>query len=187
MTDWLITPHDPSDLEAIVALVNSAYRGDGAKVGWAHESDYIDGQRTSVADLAADLAADPAPTLLVARRSGGGEILACVMIERITAPDGGLTGYIGMLTVRPDLQAAGLGRVVLEAAEEYARLAGADRARMTVISIRDTLIAWYLRRGYRLTGERRPFPYGDERFGAPRVAGLEFVVLEKALTRDLRA
>jgi GNAT superfamily N-acetyltransferase len=179
MTDWLITPHTPSDLEAIVVLVNSAYRGDSAKAGWTHESDYIDGQRTSLADLETDLAS---ATLLVARHKAGGEILACVMIERAMAPDGALAGYIGMLTVRPDLQATGLGRVMLEVAEDVCVGFGAAKAQMTVVSIRDALIAWYQRRGYRLTGETRPFPYGDERFGKPRVEGLTFVVLEKPLS-----
>ena len=184
MTDWLITPYVPAELAAVVALVNSAYRGGGAKVGWAHESDYIDGQRTSVADLAAELTADPAPSLLVLRQQAGGDILACAMIERLIDPDGQAAGYIGMVTVRPDLQAGGVGRAMLGAAERHAVQTGATRARMTVVSIRDTLIAWYERRGYRLTGERRPFPYDDERFGVPRVAGLEFVVLEKALTGE---
>ena len=181
MTDWLITPCAPSDLEAVVALVNSAYRGQSARAGWTHEADYIDGQRTSAADLARDLAAEPAPLLLALRREAGGEILACAMVERIDEPDGRVVGYIGMLTVRPDLQADGLGRDMLAAAERRARLDGADRARMTVVSIRDSLIAWYQRRGYQLTGETRPFPYGDERFGQPRVEDLQFVVLEKAL------
>jgi ribosomal protein S18 acetylase RimI-like enzyme len=182
MSNWLITPHTPSDLEAVVALVNSAYRGAGAKAGWTHESDYIDGQRTSLADLKAELASEAAPTLLVARRQAGGEILACVMIERTTATDGAPAGYIGMLTVKPDLQASGLGRVLLNAAEVFCVGFGARKAQMTVVSIRDTLIAWYERRGYRLTGETRPFPYGDERFGQPRVEGLAFVVLEKSLS-----
>jgi hypothetical protein len=52
---------------------------------------------------------------------------------------------------------------------------------MTVVSIRESLIAWYQRRGYHLTGERLPFPYDDERFGLPRRPDLEFVVLEKPL------
>lgn len=180
MTDWLITPHRPDELAEVAELVNSAYRGASAKVGWAHESDYIDGQRTSLADLKADLAiAD----MLVLRESAGGPILACVVVEPITEAGGGKVGYIGMLTVKPDLQAGGVGRVLLAAAEDHARGFGADRARMTVVSIRDTLIDWYLRRGYHLTGERRPFPYDDERFGIPRVQGLEFVVLEKQLGR----
>ncbi|HEX4179305.1 MAG TPA: GNAT family N-acetyltransferase [Caulobacteraceae bacterium] len=182
MTQWLITPHRPSDLESIVALVNSAYRGDSAEVGWTHESDYVDGQRTSLADLQGELAAEPAPKLLVVRQEAGGEIIACVMIERLVDADGGVAGYIGMLTVHPARQADGLGRMVLAAAEDQARADGAMRARMTVVSIRDTLIAWYERRGYRLTGETRPFPYEDGRFGAPRVPDLKFVVLEKPLT-----
>jgi hypothetical protein len=52
---------------------------------------------------------------------------------------------------------------------------------MTVVDRRDTLIAWYERRGYRLTGERQPWPYHDPRIGRPTVADLGFVVLEKAL------
>ena len=181
MPDWLITPYAPSELDAIAALVNSAYRGHSAKTGWAHESDYIDGQRTSAADLAVELSDASPPSLLVLRGEAGGEILACVMIERIVEAGGRVVGYIGMLTVKPDLQAGGVGRALLQASEDFARGFGAVVARMTVVSIRDTLIAWYERRGYRLTGERRPFPYDDARFGVPRVRGLEFVVLEKGL------
>jgi ribosomal protein S18 acetylase RimI-like enzyme len=186
MTQWLITPHHPSDLPEVVDLVNSAYRGQSAKAGWTHEGDYVDGQRTSLADLQAILASEPAPKLLVVRQAAGGAILACVMIERELDPDGGVAGYIGMLTVKPDLQAGGVGRAVLAAAEAQAYADGAVRARMTVVSIRDTLIAWYERRGYRLTGETRPFPYEDSRFGVPRVPNLTFVVLEKPLTDAAR-
>ena len=86
-----------------------------------------------------------------------------------------------MLTVRPDLQDRKLGRELLSAAETYAAGRGARRLRMTVVGLRDTLIAWYQRRGWRLTGETRPFPYADQRFGVPRRDDLDFVVLEKAL------
>ena len=127
-----------------------------------------------------------APSLLVLRAEAGGEILACAMIERIVETGGRVVGYIGMVTVKPDLQAGGVGRVMLAAAEDHARAFGAARARMTVVSIRDTLIAWYERRGYHLTGETRPFPYGDDRFGVPRVPDLEFVVLEKGVGRFAR-
>jgi len=184
MQDWLIAPCAPSDIEAVAELVNSAYRGDTARTGWTHEADYIGGQRTSAADLAAELAANPASTLLALRKADDGDILACVMVERVDGSDGRRAGYIGMLTVRPDLQADGLGRVLLEAAEQYARRDGADRARLTVVSIRESLIAWYVRRGYALTGETRPFPYDDQRFGEPRRDDLEFVVLEKSLTGE---
>ena len=50
---------------------------------------------------------------------------------------------------------------------------------MTVVNVRDTLIAWYQRRGYALTGETKPFPYDDKRFGTPLRDDLYFVMLEK--------
>jgi ribosomal protein S18 acetylase RimI-like enzyme len=87
-----------------------------------------------------------------------------------------------MVTVAPRLQARGLGRLMLSASEEQAvRLFAATRIEMTVISQRTELIAWYERRGYRLSGERRPFPADDPRFGLPRRDDLEFIVLEKPL------
>ena len=89
--------------------------------------------------------------------------------------------YLGMLTVAPAVQARGVGRVMLEAAEHRARQMGAQVIVMTVIFLRDSLISWYERRGYRKTGETKPFPYGDERFGLPHRPDLHFVVLEKAL------
>jgi hypothetical protein len=56
---------------------------------------------------------------------------------------------------------------------------GGKRIRMHVVNVRDALITRYLRRGYRKTGE--PFPYGDDRFGAPLRDDLSFLVLEKDL------
>ena len=181
MPDAVIAPCRPDDLPAIVDLVNAAYRGTSGQTGWTSEVGYIDGQRTSLGDLRRDLAADTRPVLLSLRQSEAGEILACALIEHSRGKDGAEVAYIGMVTVRPDQQAGGIGRKILQAAEDFARERGAVRARMTVVSIRDTLIAWYERRGYRLTGEQQPFPYDDTRFGVPRHPGLEFVVLEKAL------
>jgi GNAT superfamily N-acetyltransferase len=86
---------------------------------------------------------------------------------------------LGLLTVRPDLQNRQLGRTLLRAAEELAKERGAHRIHMTVVNVRTTLIAWYERRGYTLTGKTQPFPYGDERFGRPLRDDLHFVVLEK--------
>ncbi len=53
--------------------------------------------------------------------------------------------------------------------------------RLKVVNARDTLIAWYVRRGYRLTGETLPFPYHDRRFGTPRRDDLTFVILDKEI------
>jgi len=168
----------PAELPTIAALVNGAYRATGPDQGWTSEADYIDGERTDAATLARDLAAQPAARLLVWRDEPGAPILGCVWLE----PAGGDAWYLGMLTVRPDLQARQLGRALLAAAEDAAAGKGARRIRMTVVNVRDTLIAWYERRGYVLTGELLPFPYDDPIFGAPRRPDLAFVVLEKPLT-----
>jgi ribosomal protein S18 acetylase RimI-like enzyme len=175
----------PSDLEAVAALVNGAYRGHGGARGWTHEADYIDGPRTSAEALRADLAAQAAQReggLFVWRDAAGAEALGCVWLEPADAD----AWYLGMLSVRPDLQDRQLGRAILQAAEAWTAERGARRVRMTVINTRDTLIAWYERRGYVRTGETQPFPYGDDRFGKPSREDLCFVVLEKAV-RPLRS
>jgi ribosomal protein S18 acetylase RimI-like enzyme len=165
-----------ADATAVVALVNSAYRGDSSRTGWTTEADLLGGQRTDVAGILEVISADERRLLL--HRAADGALLACVLLER--KPGGGC--YLGMLTVRPDLQAAGLGRRLLAAAEEYAAAElGASYVEMTVIGLRTELIAWYERRGYAHTGECRRFPYGDERFGQPRRPDLAFEVLRKSL------
>ena len=172
-----LTPADPRDLEAVAALVNSAYRGETSRRGWTTEADYLDGQRTDAETLRRDLAGNENAVLLTYRDGEDGLLLGTVWLE----PAGEEAWYLGMLTVRPDQQARQLGRTVLAGAEAEAARRGAKRVIMTVVNIRDTLIAWYERRGYRLTGETRPFPYDDERFGVPRRDDLAFVVLEKVL------
>ncbi len=164
------------DLTALHALIESAYRGDSARRGWSHEADLLHGQRTDLAALEAALG-DPAQHLLVLR--DGDSLAACVSL---TDKGDGLA-YLGLLTVDPGRQASGIGRLLLAASEDHARQAyGAMRIEMTVIAQREELIAWYERRGYSRTGETRPFPAADPRFGLPRRDDLVFVVLEKRLT-----
>lgn len=163
-----------ADIPALHALIESAYRGESARGGWTHEADLLGGQRTDAAALAA-MIGDPQQRILVA---GDDLPVGCVAI----AAKPPVTAYLGMLTVRPDLQAGGLGRRLIAAAEEAARaIFLADVMEMTVIRQRPELIAWYERRGYARTGETRPFPHGDPRFGLPVDPTLEFVVLEKSL------
>lgn len=172
-----LNPAAAADLPAIVELVNSAYRGETSRQGWTTEADYLEGQRIDLATLTRDLADTPGAALYMWRDDPDTPLLGTVWLE--PAETG--VWYLGMLTVRPDLQARRLGRTLLQAAEAVAERKGARRIRMTVVNIRDTLIAWYGRRGYDPTGETRPFPYGDNRFGDPLRDDLAFVVLEKAL------
>ena len=161
------------DVPAIVRLVTSAYRGEASRTGWTTEADLLDGERIDPGVLRADIER-PRSRVLLAERDG--VLLACahVAVE-------GDAGYFGMFAVRPDMQGAGLGNALLAEAERVVRDEWCLPAmRMTVIDVRDELIAWYVRRGYRRTGIRKPFPYGDTRFGVPRRDDLRFEVLEKA-------
>jgi ribosomal protein S18 acetylase RimI-like enzyme len=166
------------DVAAVVALTESAYRGDASRAGGTTEADFLDGQRTDVADVSALISRDDARVILAER---DGELLACCLLQRQDR-DGAPGGYFGMFSVKPDLQNAGIGRTLLAEAERIARDEwGCAWMRMSVIDIRDTLIAWYERRGYRRTGEYKPFPYGDERFGIPKRDDLRFEWLVKPL------
>ena len=163
-----------ADVPAIVDLVQSAYRGDASRAGWTTEADFLDGQRID-ADGVREIISKPDSRIVLAERDG--ELLGSVQVERI---DG--TGYFGMFSVRPNRQGSGIGDALLREAERVVREDfGCATMTCTVISIRAELIAWYRRRGYRSTGEFKPFPYGDARFGLPKRDDLRFEVFAKAL------
>jgi ribosomal protein S18 acetylase RimI-like enzyme len=164
-----------ADVPAIVALVESAYRGDASRKGWTTEADFLDGQRTDPASVG-ELVGRGGSRILLGERDG--RLLVCAHIEQ----RGAKVAYFGMFSVSPDLQGAGVGRAMLAEAERIARDEWrSTEMQMTVISIRDELIAWYERRGYRRTGIYSPFPYGDERFGVPLRDDLRFELLVKPL------
>ncbi|WP_380874206.1 N-acetyltransferase [Sphingomonas sp. DBB INV C78] len=157
-----------ADLAALHPVIERAYRGDSARKGWTHEADLLDDQRTDMATLEAILA-NPETRLLVAERDGA--IIGCVQIT----DKGEGTSYLGLLCVDPDLQAGGLGKLLVAAAEAEARRGfAAERMEMTVIDLRAELIRYYERRGYVVTDEKRPFPVVVE-------PPLTFAVLVKAL------
>jgi predicted N-acetyltransferase YhbS len=164
-----------ADIPAVHHLVENAYRGDSARKGWTHEADLLGGQRTDAQALA-EMIGDPAQRILMAIEEE--VVLGCVQVSQKNAE----TAYLGLLSVDPDLQAGGLGRALISAAENCARDDfNASSMEMTVIVQRQELIAYYQRRGYTQTGETRPFPLDDERFGLPVTRDLAFVVLAKAL------
>ncbi|MDQ6889953.1 MAG: GNAT family N-acetyltransferase [Bacteroidota bacterium] len=164
-----ISKADPKDIKELNLLINSAYRGESAKKGWTHEADILSGIRINEQELQS-LISKKNTSLL--KYSENGNITACVLLEQ---QEDAL--YLGMLTVSPVLQGKGVGKTLLNYAEEYARNMKCSKIKMTVISVRKELIEWYIRRGYADTGQRIPFP-GEGRFGIPN-GPLEFIVLIK--------
>lgn len=166
----------PEDATDIVSLVNSAYRGQSSRQGWTTEADLLDGQRTDESAILGII--EDANSELLIYVNEMGRIQGCVQLER----HGEKKAYLGMLTVQPLLQNSGLGKLMLNAAEDFVRTKWKLMTiEMTVISLRKELIEWYQRRGYALQNETRAFPCSNPRFGIPKRADLVFVVLKKNL------
>jgi ribosomal protein S18 acetylase RimI-like enzyme len=163
------------DAPAIVGLIESAYRGEASREGWTTEEHLLGGQRT---DLEAVLAVVHATDSVMLLAESDGTLAGCCQVQRRAAGQ----AYFGMFSVDPGRQGRGWGGEILAEAERLARDEwGAQSMVMTVLAQRPELIAWYERRGYRRTGETRPFPYGNARFGIPKRPDLSFAVLSKSL------
>jgi ribosomal protein S18 acetylase RimI-like enzyme len=171
-----------ADASELARLINAAYRAGGSAAGWTNENDLLAGTRTDAAALASLLTEQaqqdpPAATILLLRRKMDATLIGCICLE----PQHDSSWYFSLLAVDPGEQSSGYGRLVLAEAEKFVHASGALVARITVIRQRDTLIAWYERRGYRRTGEVIPFPYHDLSVGTPLRNDLQLVVLEKPL------
>lgn len=178
---WVFRIAKPEDAEVIVALVESAYRGESSKRGWTTEADLLEGQRTDLQEVREIINSDPKQSQIVlcfraTEDRGQRNLLASCHIE--LHPDG---CHFGMYAVNPTLQNVGVGKALLAEGERRAKLLGASHMVLWVIWTRQSLIDFYLRRGYQMSLERIAFPYGDERFGLPKRDDLYFVVLRKSL------
>lgn len=161
----------PGDVSDIVALVNSAYRGETSRAGWTTEANVLDGQRTDADEVSDLIGAENSIILLYLQ---DGKIIGTVHLRYENG-----AAYMGMLVVKPGLQGQGIGKKLMQSAEETAiDRWGVGKILMTVITLRTELIAFYGRRGYRRTGVFKDFPT-DEKFGIPKVQGLKIEVLEK--------
>lgn len=168
-----VAPASTKDIPSLVALINSAYRGESSKKGWTTEANLLQGElRIDIPTLSAIINNEAA--ILLKYVSDNSEITGCVYLHE---QERGV--YLGMLTVSPLLQSGGIGKQLLAAADEYAMNKNCSSIFMNVISVRHELIAWYERHGYRQTDERKPFP-NDHQFGIPSQP-LEFMIMEKKL------
>jgi ribosomal protein S18 acetylase RimI-like enzyme len=165
-----------ADFDEIIDLANLAYRGrEGATPSWNIEKGIVSGQRLDPSLLREELNAKPDGALLVYREEAHGPLLGTAWLN----PEEDGVWSLGLLTIQPELQNQHLGRKLLAAVEDYARSRGAKRIRIGVLHVRDTLIAWYERRGYHATGETEPYPTDDPRFGTPLLDNLQFLIMEK--------
>jgi GNAT superfamily N-acetyltransferase len=169
-----------ADVEAIVTLVESAYRGDASRAGWTTEADLLVGRRTDPREVTRLLTTD-GNVLLLAVTADGEAVGTCHLQRREAG-----TAYFGLFAVRPTAQGDGIGSRLLAAAEERARRAWNVRVmEMTVLGQRDELIAWYRRKGYRPTGETNPWPPSQNVRSTPLRDDLYFLHLAKALDQPV--
>ncbi len=173
ITEWSFAHAD--EVEGLAGLVNDAYRATGSVKGWTSEAHLLGGQRID-GDMLREILARDDSRILQAHLAGA--LCGCIHLER--APAG---VDLGLFAIRPERQGRGLGRSVIAHAEQWALTHwGARHAGITVIDLRRDLVAWYRRMGYDFTGERRAFPYGDERFGIAKRSDLAFAVMRKVLS-----
>ena len=168
----MITKATLEDVPELNILVNAAYRGDSSKKGWTTEVDLLGGLRIDEDGLRSII---DKPDAVILKYTENDKIIGSVLLEKELD-----YLYLGMLTVWPDLQGGGVGKKLLQAAEDMAKSLNLTKISMTVISVRAELIAWYERNGYKATGETKPFPMNDPKFGLPKQF-LEFIVMEKHL------
>ena len=173
-TGLRIRPARPVDADVLTALIRSAYRGDDSRAGWTSEADLVEGERINTDQVRAMITS--AGSLMLVGEDAD-RIVGCCQVRN----EGAGLAYFGTFAVSPQAQGAGLGRQLMTEAEHQAITAfGATRLEMTVLAPQDKLIAYYERRGFRPTGQTRPFP-ADPTYARPLRDGLYFVVLEKSL------
>ncbi len=162
------------DVDALVSLINRAYRPDSEHAGWTHEADIVSGNRVN-AEQVIQVTHKDHSALLVAVINH--QLCACVQVEKLDT----MSSSIGMLAVDPIFQGTGTGKAVLKYAEQYAITTfHSQRFIMYVVSLRRELIEFYLRRGYQRTGEIMDYPT-DAQVGIPKFNEMTIEVLEKVI------
>ncbi len=165
-----------ADATAITSLLNSAYRGESSKQGWTTEAHLIAGNfRTNESSVKEVMQKQDSVMLKYTDQQSN-------LTGSVNLQQHGDKIYLGMLSVAPQLQGAGIGKKLLQAAEEYTLKVQGKAVYMTVISVRNELIEWYERHGYKDTGERKPFI--EDAITGKHLRPLEFMVMEKMLVHS---
>jgi GNAT superfamily N-acetyltransferase len=128
-----VRPATVSEAPALVTIINDAFRV---------EKFFIDADRIDLPQVESFFRKG---CFLIAEDDGG--ISACVYVEQR-----GPNGYFGLLSVSPDRQKMGLGKLLIEAAEEHCRKLGCGVMDLQIVNLRLELPAFYRRLGYTETG-----------------------------------
>jgi ribosomal protein S18 acetylase RimI-like enzyme len=160
-----------ADVPELTDLINSAYKGGDSEKGWTSEGHLVDGTRVNEQMIIKYL--DNKDVTILKLTDETNRIIGSVYLET----KGSSKLYLGMLSVSPSVQNKGVGRILLEEAENFAKQHHCTVITITVISVRTELVSWYERRGYIKTGKLVPFPTN---VGNPKQP-LELIELEKAI------
>ena len=128
-----------ADAAKITSVINSAFR--------IVEGFFIEHERISQTEVEELLAKG---TFLFAETDG--KLDGCVYVELR-----GERSYLGLLSVDPARQQAGLGTLLMNEAERYCRERGSDFMDILIVNLREDLPAFYRKRGYADNGTT-PFP-----------------------------
>lgn len=161
-----------TDIAAVRVLLNNAYRGEGSKQGWTTEANLIAGDIRITDEMLREVIERADSVILIYKEHN--EIVGCVNLQQHAN-----RLYLGMFSVSPQFQGAGIGKKLLQAAEEYALHVNCTTIYMSVISVRSELIDWYKRHGYIDTGEREPFT--EDGITGKHLQPLAFMTMEKPL------
>jgi len=144
-----------TDAESIATLVNGSYFGEESNQGWTNQNGMVTGKKTSAESISNMMVNGKGVFLMF---FGETDHILKGSIHLIYNQESN-SAYLGMFSVRPDLQAQGYGKFILSTAENYAISNWhVDYIKLRVIMQRPELIAYYVRRGYSDTGFREPFP-----------------------------
>ncbi|KAL7628387.1 hypothetical protein AAE478_002589 [Parahypoxylon ruwenzoriense] len=163
------------DAACLQELVQSAFRSEDSRPNWTADMDLSSRFRVDVEKVIAQIS-KPDGAILIATDSSGIPIASVEISKR-----GADLVRLSMLAVDHRRQRGGIGRRLLAYTEDYSRRTwGVKKAGLNALSTRQELILWYLRCGYRKTGELTPFP-SDRNDGLTLPEDMCFVELEKDL------
>ena len=164
------------DAAHLQQMVESAFRAEDSRPEWTADMALGERFRLDVGEMVEQIS-KPDGTILIATDEDNA-FVASVNVTKRSAD----LARISMLAVVPHHQRGGIGRQVLDHAENYCQQTwGVKKIGLNALSTRQQLIAWYTRRGYKKTGELTLFPY-DRIEGLSLPDDLCFVELKKDLS-----